>query len=112
MIHNLDPELDKMVNPETYLCDQNNWISCRILSELFKRTRKLFCDPYIAFKIGKYAVQESSLGLSQQILLKTSLTTREALIAFHGVNEQSSRNKKLFTLEVWIVLLQNVRDKR
>ncbi|MCP3955637.1 MAG: hypothetical protein GY697_25970, partial [Desulfobacterales bacterium] len=49
----------------------------------------------IAFKIGKFAVQESSLGLSQQILLKASLSTREALIAFHGVNERCSRNKKL-----------------
>jgi len=95
LIENLDPEMDTMDNPDIYLCDQNNWISCRILAELFKRSRELFCDPFIAFKIGKYAVQDSSLGLSQQILLKASLSTREALIAFHGVNEQCSRNKKL-----------------
>ncbi len=95
LINNLNPEINMMINPETYLSDPNNWISCRILAELFKRSRELFCDPFIAFKIGKYAAQESSLGLSQQILLKASLTTREALIAFHGVNEQCSRNKKL-----------------
>ena len=95
LINNLDPEINMMVNPETYLSDQNNWISCRILANLFKRSRELFCDPFIAFKIGKYAVQESTLGLIQQILLKASLSTREALIAFHGVNEQFSRNKKL-----------------
>ena len=95
LLDNLDSEINLMVNPETYLSDQNNWISCRILAELFKRSRELFCDPFIAFKIGKYAVQKSSLGLSQQILLKTSLSTREALIAFDGVNEQCSRNKKL-----------------
>ena len=95
LIENLDPEINTMVNPDIYLCDQNNWISCRILAELFKRARELFGDPFIAFKIGKYAVQDSSLGLSQQILLKASLSTREALIAFHVVNEQCSRNKKL-----------------
>ena len=95
LLDNLDSEINLMVNPETYLSDQNNWISCRILAELFKRSRELFCDPFIAFKIGKYAVQKSSLGLSQQILLKTSLSTREALIAFDGVDEQCSRNKKL-----------------
>jgi len=95
LIENLDPEINTMVNPDVYLCDQNNWISCRVLAELFRRSRELLGDPYIAFKIGKYAVQDSSLGLSQQILLKTSLSTREALIAFHGVNEQCSRNKKL-----------------
>ena len=95
MIANLDSEIDAMVSPDIYLCDQNNWISCRILAELFRRARKLFSDPYIAFKIGKYAVQESALGLSRQILLKASLSTREALIAFHGVNEQCSRNKQL-----------------
>jgi len=95
LLENLDPEINMMVNPETYLSDQNNWISCRILAEMFRRARELFCDPFIAFKIGKYAVQESSLGLSQQILLKASLSTREALIAFHGVNEQCSRNKRL-----------------
>jgi len=95
LIENLDPEINTMVNPDLYLCDPNNWISCRVLAELFKRSRELFRDPFVAFKIGKYAAQESSLGLSQQILLKTSLSTREALIAFHGVNEQCSRNKKL-----------------
>jgi signal transduction histidine kinase len=95
LIENLDPEINTMLNPDIYLCDQNNWISCRIMAELFKRSRELFGDPFIAFKIGKYAVQDSSLGLSQQILLKASLSTREALIAFHGVNEQCSRNKKL-----------------
>ncbi len=95
LIQNLDPEIDRMIHPDIYLSDQNNWISCHILSRLFKRARELFCDPFIAFKIGKFAVQESSLGLSQKILLKASLSTREALIAFHGVNEQCSRNKKL-----------------
>ncbi len=95
LIENLDPEINTMVNPDIYLCDQNNWISCRILAELFKRTRELFGDPFIAFKMGQYAVQDSSLGLSREILLKASLSTREALIAFHGVNEKCSRNKKL-----------------
>ena len=95
LMDRLDPEINRMANPEAYLSDPNNWISCSILAELFRRSRKLFCDPFIAFKIGKYTVQKSSLGLSQQILLKASLSTREALIAFHGVNEQFSRNKKL-----------------
>ena len=95
LIENLDPEINTMMNPDIYLSDQNNWISGRILSELFKRARELFCDPFIAFKIGQYAVQDSSLGLSREILLKASLSTREALIAFHGVNEHCSRNKKL-----------------
>ncbi len=95
MTDDLDPEINRMVNPEAYLCDQNNWISCRVLAELFKRSRELLGDPLTAFKIGKFAVQKSFLGLSQQILLKASLSTREALIAFHGINEQCSRNKKL-----------------
>lgn len=116
LLDNLDSEINLMVNPETYLSDQNNWISCRILAELFKRSRELFCDPFIAFKIGKYAVQKSSLGLSQQILLKTSLSTREALIAFDGVNEQCSRSKKLEIIalkrnEASIILLINRVEK-
>ena len=95
LIDNLDPEINRMADPEAYLTDPNNWLSCSILARLFKRSRELFCDPFIAFKIGKYTAQKSSLGLNQQILLKSSLSTREALIAFHGVNERCSRNKKL-----------------
>ncbi|MBW2643168.1 MAG: GAF domain-containing protein, partial [Deltaproteobacteria bacterium] len=34
---NLDPEIDALQDPESYLIDPNNWISCSVISRLYKR---------------------------------------------------------------------------
>jgi hypothetical protein len=45
LLEHLDPEIDSLSDPEVFLRDANNWISCDVLAELYKlpdTLRKIF----------------------------------------------------------------------
>ena len=54
LLENLDPEIDALPDPESFLTDPNNWISSTVASKLYERARLILNDEMTAYKIGKY----------------------------------------------------------
>ena len=95
LFRDLDPEIDVLPDPENYLCDPNNWISCTIASILYKRARLIFNDEMVAFKIAKYTIENTALGYGQRILIKSFWSYKTALRNVQKLNDKWNRNKRV-----------------
>ena len=67
LLRDLDPEIDSLSDPESFLRDPNNWISCAVISKLYKRAKLILHDERVAYKIAKYAVEKTDLGFNSLI---------------------------------------------
>ena len=63
LLKGLDPEIDVLPDPESFLSDPHNWISCTVISKLYKRARLILDDQLAPYKIGQYAVEKTDLGV-------------------------------------------------
>lgn len=100
LLRNLNPEIDACPDPEGFLRDPNNWISCVVDAELFKRTRLILKDERAAFKIAKYSVEKTSLGYTLGIIMKSFWSTEKALRHAKKINDKWNRTKKVELVEV------------
>ncbi len=57
-------------------------------------------DEMAAFKIAKYAVEKTSLGYAQGIIVKSILVYKEALKHIQKLNDKWNRNKKVELVEI------------
>jgi signal transduction histidine kinase len=96
----LDPEIDGLQDPENYLRDPNSWISCSVISKLYKRAASILNDEMAAYKIGRYATENISLGYAQRIIFKTFWSVRKALKHGQKVNDRWNRNKRVELIEL------------
>ncbi len=96
----LDPEIDTHPDPEGFLRDPNNWISCTVASEIYKRARLILKDETTAFKIAKYAVEKTSLGYTQGIIVRAFWSYKKALKHIQRLNDKWNRNKKVELVEI------------
>ena len=53
LLGNLDPEIDALPDPEGFLRDPNNWISCAVVSKVLERAKLILHYEMVAYKIGK-----------------------------------------------------------
>jgi predicted hydrocarbon binding protein len=97
---NLDPEIDALQDPESFLRDPNSWISCSVISKLYKRAASILNDEKAAYKIGRYATENISLGYAQRIIFKTFWSVRKALKHGQKVNDRWNRNKRVELVEL------------
>ena len=95
LLGELDPEIDRSPDPEAYLMDPNNWISCTVAGKLYERARKFLDDDMAAFKIAKRAVEKTTLGYTQGIIVKAFWSTRKGLKNLKKINERWNRNKRV-----------------
>ena len=95
LLGDLDPAIDALADPEKYLCDPNNWISCTIASILYKRARLNFNDEGVAFKIAKHSIEKTALGYGQRILIKSFWSYKRALRNVQKLNDKWNRNKRV-----------------
>jgi signal transduction histidine kinase len=100
ILHNLDPDINVIPDPIGFLKDPNNWISCRVASELYKRTAVLMADETVAYKVAKFAVERTSLGYAQRILVKAFWSHEKALKHAQRINDKWNRNKKVELVEI------------
>jgi len=100
LLRNLDPEIDTITDPEGFLRDPNNWISCTVVSRLFERARFILHDDRAAYKIARYAVQKTSLGYAQRIIVKALWSSKKALKHSQRINDKWNRNKKVELVEI------------
>jgi len=100
LIRDLDPEIDNLSDPENFLRDPNNWISCAVLSKLYERARRVLRDEMAAYKIAKYAVEKTSLGYAQRIIFKALWSSKKAVKNLQKLNDKWNRNKKIELVEI------------
>jgi len=97
---NLDPEIDVLQDPESYLRDPNSWISCSVISKLYKRAASILNDEMAAYKIGKYATENISLGYAQSIIFKAFWSVRKALKHGQKINDRWNKSKRVELVEL------------
>ncbi|MBW1998561.1 MAG: GAF domain-containing protein [Deltaproteobacteria bacterium] len=100
LIENLHPDIDKLSDPESFLKDPNNWISCGLASELYERASRFFKDKRLAYKIARYAIENTSLGYTQRILVKAFWSYKNALKHAQKINDTYNRNKRVELAEI------------
>ncbi|MBW2004685.1 MAG: GAF domain-containing protein [Deltaproteobacteria bacterium] len=101
IIWNLDPEIDVLPDPESFLRDPNNWISCTVVSKLLERARLILKDEMTAFKIAKYAVEKTSLGYAQGIIVKALWSYKQALKNLQKLNDKWNKSKKVELVKIY-----------
>jgi len=100
LLKNLDPEIDALSDPERFLTDPNNWISCTVASKLYERARMILKDELTAYKIAKYAVEKTKLGYAQRIIAKGFWSYKTGLKHAQKLNDKWNRNKRVELVEI------------
>jgi len=95
LLHNLGPEIDSFHDPESFLSDSNNWISCAMIVELFKRARIILNDEMVAYNIAKYSIENSSLGYIQKIFVKAFWSSKKGFKHAQAINNKFNRSKRV-----------------
>lgn len=100
VIKNLDSEIDSLPDPERFLTDPNNWISCTVAVKIYERARLLLGDRLAAYKIAKYAVETAKFGYAQRIIVMAFGSPAKALKHAQKINDKWNRNKKVEIVEL------------
>lgn len=100
LLKDLDPEIDILPDPESYLCDESNWISCTVAARLYERARLYFKDEMTAFHIARYAAENFHLGYGQRIIVKAFFTIKMGLKNLQRINDKWNRNKRVELVEI------------
>jgi signal transduction histidine kinase len=100
LMDDLDPEIDNLSNPEAFLRDPNNWISCTVISKLYERARLILRDEMAAYKIAKYTVENTSLGYAQRIIIRSLWSYKQILKNAQKMNDKWNRSKKVELVEI------------
>jgi signal transduction histidine kinase len=97
---NLSPELDSLHDPERFLKDPHNWISCSVACKLLERARLILKDEMSTYKIARFAVENSSLGYIQKTFVKAFWSYKKALKHAQKINDKFNRSKKVELVEI------------
>jgi len=100
LLKDLNPEIDSLSDPESFLRDPNNWISCAVTIKLLERARFILNDKIAAYKIAKFAVESSSLGYIQKIFVKAFWSSRRGFKNVQEINDKFNRSKKVELVEI------------
>jgi signal transduction histidine kinase len=100
LLGNLDPEIDSLPDPEGFLRDPRNWISCTVATELYRRARLLLKDEKAAYHIARHAIESTSLGYVQRIIVKGFWSIPMGLRNLQKINDKWNRNKRVELVEI------------
>ena len=100
LLRNLDPEIDGQDDPEGFLRDPRNWISCTVASKLYARARSMLKDDMATLKIARYAIENRSYGYAHRILIMAFGSMKKALQKIQKLNDKWNRNKRVELVEV------------
>ena len=99
-LDDLDPELDSLPDPEGFLRDPNNWISCAVTIKLLKRARLILNDEMAPYKIARFSVENSSLGYIQKIFVKAFWSSKRGFKNVQEINDKLNRSKRVDLVEI------------
>ncbi len=100
LLENLDPEIDALLDPESFLRDPNNWTSSAITIKLLKKARIILNDDMVAYKIARYAIENSSLGYIQKVFVKAFWSSKKGFKHAQEINDKFNRTKKVEIVEL------------
>jgi signal transduction histidine kinase/ActR/RegA family two-component response regulator len=100
MLKGLDPEIDVLEDPESFLRDPNNWISSRAVTRLFEMAIQILGDDQAAYKIGRYVTENNGLGFFQRIVIKSFWSIKTGLRHVQKMNDIWNRSKKVELIEL------------
>jgi signal transduction histidine kinase len=100
LLEDLHPEIDALPDPETFLRDPNNWISCGVVCKMLERAKSILDDEEAPYKMARFAVENASLGYAQKIIVKAFWSSRLALKHAQKINDKWNRNKQIELVEV------------
>ena len=100
LLGNLDPEIDGLPDPEDFLRDPNNWISSTVVATLLETARRVLDDEMVPYKIAKYAVETTSLGYAQKIIVKAFWSIKMGLKNLQKINDKWNRAKRVELVEI------------
>jgi signal transduction histidine kinase len=100
LLGQLDPEIDALAQPEEFLRDPNNWISCAVASELHRRAKAILNDQQAPYKIARFAIENVSLGYIQKVFVKAFWSTKTALRHIQKINDKFNRSKNVELVRV------------
>ena len=92
LVKDLDPDINRLPDPERFLSDPNNWISCTVISKLYERAKMILDDQSAPYKMARYAVEKTDLGL-RSIIVKAFGSPHRALKHAQRINAKWNRNK-------------------
>ncbi|MES0445648.1 MAG: ATP-binding protein [Desulfobacterales bacterium] len=99
LLKDLDPEIDALPDPESFLRDPHNWISCTVVSKLYKRARLILNDQLVPYKIGQYAVEKTDLGV-WSLIIKIFGSHIRVLKNIQRINAKWNRNKEVELVQI------------
>jgi signal transduction histidine kinase len=99
LLKNLDPRIDLLPDPEAFLEDPNNWISCTVVSKLFKRAKLIFNDEWVPYKIAQYAVEKTDLGF-KSLIVKVFGSHSRALKNAQRINAKWNKSKDVELVKI------------
>jgi signal transduction histidine kinase len=92
---NLDPEIDVLPDPESFLSDPNNWVSCGVVSDLYARARVILNDEKAPYRMAKFAIENLFLGYIQKVFVKAFWSYEKALKHAQRINDKFNRSKRI-----------------
>jgi len=99
LLGDLHPEIDYLTDPEGFLSDPNNWVSCTVNRKLLERARLVLRDEMAAYNIGKYAVEKNRLGYAQRIIAR-ALGVIQALKHVQKINDKWNLSKRVELVDI------------
>jgi signal transduction histidine kinase len=100
LIRRLDPEIDVQPDPEKYLRDTNNWVSCEVVAKLWERLRWHLGNERVAYDVARYAVERTIFGYAQKIIVKVFWSYKQALKHAQKINDKLNRSKRIEIVEI------------
>lgn len=91
-LDDLAPEIYGLPDPEGFLRDPNNWISCEVISKLYERAKLMLEDEAAPYKIARYAVEKTDLGF-KSLIVKVFGSHHRVLKNVQRINAKWNRNK-------------------
>jgi signal transduction histidine kinase len=100
LVAGLNPEIDQLSDPQAFLRDPNNWVSCEVVSELMNRAKVILHDEMAAYKIAQYAAENVALGYAQGIIVKAFWSVKRGLKSIQAINDKWNRSKDVELVEI------------
>ena len=100
LMGDLDPEIDSLDDPVSFLTDTGNWVSTSVVIKLMKRVRSIFRDDRVVYDIAKYIVENPTLGHTHIQFVKSFWSYKKALMNLQRINDQWNRSKRVELLKI------------
>ncbi len=93
LFYNLGPEMTGVKEAKVFLSDPNNWISSKLLINLYEKARLILNDNHAAYYIGFNSVRDAHIGYIKTLLLSAFGSVLHILKHLQKVNDQFNKTK-------------------